>query len=168
MDVEYLPGALVNVFYKDVAMKLRSEGHAVSASRMVLWRVSHDDLKPLQRRALVEPHFVPALDKEMMLFSGDKIAAFAPSDAIWTQLLSGGAGAWGAAGCSPWGGALTSRVCGPCVPRCPPAAHRAHALPSPALPARCRRCACAPHDCRRARRAGDDDRGDRRQCCPQR
>jgi hypothetical protein len=118
----------VEALGEEIVKKLRFEGHSVFASRVVLWRVSHEDVDPLRHGGTLS-----AAASKMELSPEDVIAddTFSADHRVWVQLLGGGTGAWGAAaGCGTWGGALTNPVQPLSCATLPiPAAHRAHAPP---------------------------------------
>jgi hypothetical protein len=97
----------VAAFGTAVVEALRSEGHCVHPSRVVLWRVGVGDVDALQERALAEPGFVVDPTETITQLPSEAAvtgATFAGDTRVWVQLLGGGTGAWGAAaGCSPWG-----------------------------------------------------------------
>jgi hypothetical protein len=105
VDVPCRQGTLVKALYDSTVDKLRADGRAVSASQMVLWRVSREDVKKLRHGdGLSDTTSKVELDPEDVI-ADDTLS---PDHRIWVQLL-GGNGAWGAAaGCTPWGGALAN------------------------------------------------------------
>jgi hypothetical protein len=130
VKVSYPPGAPMEMLYDSAVDKLQAtlaerKGRKVQTSDVVLWRVSREDAKKLR-------HGVDLSDapSKVELDPEDVIAddTFTADHRIWAQLL----GAWGAAlrrwaaaaGCTPWGGVLSTPV-RPLICTTLPTQHRA-------------------------------------------